>query len=147
MGNNATKESGHGRSRRDEAQQDDGSSDSPDRAATMLADRLLYGGSGRVTRSGRAGESFLSSLGLSDGLQHSADHRRETKEEREARKTERERKARERERERSLREEHVDGGYLVTLGTYTGPEDFSKSIVRQLHVSLRVHCLLVDLRC
>lgn len=40
------------------------------------------------------------------------------------------------ERERSLKEEGVDGGYLVTLGTYTGPEDFSKPIVRQLMVRL-----------
>ena len=60
---------------------------------------------------------------------------RETKQEREARKVEKERQARVKERERSLREEHVDGGYLVTLGTYTGPEDFSKGIVRQLQVS------------
>lgn len=39
------------------------------------------------------------------------------------------------ERERSMREEGVDGGYLVTLGVYTGAEDFNKSIVRQLQVS------------
>lgn len=61
---------------------------------------------------------------------------RETKQEREARRLERERAARVKERERSLREEHVDGGYLVTLGTYTGTEDFSKPVVRQLQVSL-----------
>ena len=47
---------------------------------------------------------------------------------------ERERVSREKERERSMREEHVDGGYLVTLGTYTGTEDFSKLVVRQLQV-------------
>ena len=35
-----------------------------------------------------------------------------------------------------MREENVDGGYLVTLGTYTGPEDFNKAAVRQLMVSL-----------
>lgn len=61
---------------------------------------------------------------------------RETKQEREARRLERERATRLKERERSLREEHVDGGYLVTLGTYTGTEDFSKPIVRQLQVRL-----------
>lgn len=33
-----------------------------------------------------------------------------------------------------MRDEAVDGGYLVTLGTYTGPEDFSKTVVRQLMV-------------
>lgn len=47
---------------------------------------------------------------------------------------EKERQARLKEREKSLREEHIDGGYLVTLGTYTGPEDFNKNIVRQLQV-------------
>lgn len=62
------------------------------------------------------------------------EHRRETRVEREARKAEKERIAREKERERSMKEEGVDGGYLVTLGTYTGPEDFSKPIVRQLMV-------------
>lgn len=37
-----------------------------------------------------------------------------------------------------MREEGVDGGYLVTLGTYTGPEDFSKTIVRQLMIERRL---------
>jgi len=60
--------------------------------------------------------------------------RRETKAEREVRKLEKERMLREKERERSLKEEGVDGGFLVTLGTYTGPEDFSKPVVRQLMV-------------
>ena len=59
---------------------------------------------------------------------------RETRQEREARKLEKERQTRAKERERSTREEHVDGGYLVTLGTYTGTEDFSKPVVRQLQV-------------
>ena len=60
--------------------------------------------------------------------------RRETRQEREARRLERERIARISERERSMKEEHVDGGYLVTMGTYTGLEDFNKQIVRQLQV-------------
>ncbi|KZL74451.1 c2h2 zinc finger protein [Colletotrichum incanum] len=64
--------------------------------------------------------------------------RRETRQEREARRLERERIAREKERERSMKEEHVDGGYLVTLGTYTGPEDFSKPVVRQLQIERRL---------
>ncbi|XP_014557036.1 hypothetical protein COCVIDRAFT_15668 [Bipolaris victoriae FI3] len=64
--------------------------------------------------------------------------RRETKAEREARKLERERILRAQERERSLREEGVDGGYLVTLGVYTGPEDFSKAAVRQLQIERRL---------
>lgn len=62
--------------------------------------------------------------------------RRETKQEREARKLEKERVAREKERERSMREEHVDGGYLVTQGVYTGIEDYNKSVVRQMMVSM-----------
>lgn len=60
--------------------------------------------------------------------------RRETKQEREARRAEREKQERMKERERSIKEEGVDGGYLVTLGTYTGPEDFNKVVVRQLMV-------------
>jgi len=50
---------------------------------------------------------------------------------------EKERVARVKERERSLKEEHVDGGYLVTMGVYTGIEDFNKPVVRQLMVRLR----------
>lgn len=61
---------------------------------------------------------------------------RETRQEREARRLDKERAARAKERERSIKEEHVDGGYLVTLGTYTGTEDFSKTVVRQLQVQL-----------
>lgn len=90
------------------------------------------------TRMSRAELGFL---GLGNGTssrdrdrQDAPFERRETRQEREARKLERERAARLKERERSLREEHVDGGYLVTLGTYTGTEDFSKPVVRQLQV-------------
>jgi len=60
--------------------------------------------------------------------------RRESKQEREARKLEKERIAREKERECSMREEHLDGGYLVTQGVYTGIEDYNKGVVRQLMV-------------
>lgn len=59
---------------------------------------------------------------------------KETKQEREARRLERERVKRLEERERSMREEHVDGGFLVTMGIYTAMEDFSKPTVRQLQV-------------
>ena len=68
----------------------------------------------------------------------SLETRRETKQEREARKLEKERVAREKERERSMREESVDGGYLVTQGVYTGIEDYSKGVVRQLMVGLSI---------
>ncbi|KAI1861996.1 uncharacterized protein JN550_010627 [Neoarthrinium moseri] len=64
--------------------------------------------------------------------------RRETKQEREARRLERERVARIKERERSMKEEHVDGGFLVTVGVYTASEDFSKPIVRQLQIERRI---------
>ncbi|KAG6006532.1 hypothetical protein E4U21_006986 [Claviceps maximensis] len=63
---------------------------------------------------------------------------RETKQEREARKLEKERIVRAKERERSIREEHVDGGYLVTMGVYTGTEDFSKPVVRQLQIERKL---------
>lgn len=82
--------------------------------------------------SGRPDLGF--SFGLGGGDSSTAEQRRETKQEREARKAEKEKQEREKERERSLKEEHVDGGYLVTLGTYTGPEDFNKTVVRQLQV-------------
>ncbi|KAJ5825723.1 hypothetical protein N7474_002861 [Penicillium riverlandense] len=85
----------------------------------------------------------LSILGI--GSSHSRDrdiaaleHRRETKQEREARRLERERTARIKERERSMKEEHVDGGYLVTQGVYVGTEDFSKTVVRQLMIERRM---------
>ena len=101
-------------------------------------------GAGNVvysSRSGRGSRHDLSFLHLGSRDRDSerevhAEPRRETKQEREARKLERERIAREKERDRSVREENVDGGYLVTLGTYTGPEDFNKAAVRQLMVSL-----------
>jgi hypothetical protein len=88
------------------------------------------------SRGARGSRPDLTFLGINrDRDQPVAPERpRETKQEREARKVEKERQARLKEREKSLREEHVDGGYLVTLGTYTGPEDFNKGIVRQLQV-------------
>lgn len=93
-----------------------------------------------TSRGGRGSRPDLSFLHLGssdrnrDGDPTAPEPRRETKQEREARKVEKERLVREKERERSLREEGVDGGYLVTLGTYTGPEDYSKPVVRQLMV-------------
>jgi hypothetical protein len=91
-----------------------------------------------------AGSSGGGSHGVSGSGSGNAYERRETKQEREAKKLEKERIARLKERERSLREEHVDGGYLVTLGTYIGPEDFSKPVVRQLQVSC---CFSLDDSC
>jgi hypothetical protein len=88
------------------------------------------------SRSARHDLSLFSSLSrtATDIDPASPEARKETKAEREARKLKKEREAREKERERSVREENVDGGYLVTMGVYTGTEDFSKPTVRQLMV-------------
>ena len=89
----------------------------------------------RTPRGSRHDLTFLGIANRDRGEQSAAPERpRETKQEREARKVEKERQVRLKEREKSIREEHVDGGYLVTLGTYTGAEDFNKAIVRQLQV-------------
>ncbi|KAK5633256.1 hypothetical protein RRF57_008971 [Xylaria bambusicola] len=110
------------------------------------------GGSG-ILGSGRNGESYggrrssrpeLGPLGIavigSSGSRHQdvPFERRETKAEREARKLEKERAARIKERERSMKEEHVDGGYLVTMGIYTASEDFNKPAVRQLQIERKI---------
>lgn len=98
------------------------------------------GGSHQVynSRQGRSSRSELSSLlglgGSNDRENAGQETRRETKAEREARKLEKERVARLKERERSMKEESVDGGFLVTQGVYTGIEDYSKLVVRQLMV-------------
>lgn len=93
-------------------------------------------------RSGRGSRHDLSFLGIGGSSSQAErdpalEPRRETKAEREARKLEKERVLRAQERERSIKEEGVDGAFLVTLGTYTGPEDFSKPTVRQLQVCAR----------
>ncbi|KAI1271926.1 hypothetical protein F5Y07DRAFT_326698 [Xylaria sp. FL0933] len=86
------------------------------------------------------GMAVLGGSGSSGSRQHQdvPFERRETKQEREARKLEKERVARIKERERSMKEEHVDGGYLVTMGIYTAPEDFSKPAVRQLQIERKI---------
>ncbi|KAI7291553.1 hypothetical protein KC340_g17031, partial [Hortaea werneckii] len=105
------------------------------------SDRLaaaVYGSRNGSRRGSRADLSFLS-LGRDRDREATVPERpRETKQEREARRAERDRQARVKERERSMREEGVDGGFLVTLGTYTGPEDFNKAIVRQLQIERRL---------
>ncbi|PBP27330.1 hypothetical protein BUE80_DR001645 [Diplocarpon rosae] len=90
------------------------------------------------SRSNRGSRPDLSFLGIGSSSQNEVPERRETKQEREARKLEKERVARIKERERSLKEEHIDGGFLVTMGVYTGPEDFNKVIVRQLMIERRM---------
>lgn len=91
--------------------------------------------SSRTGRGSRPDLSVLLGLGSHSSENASTvETRRETKQEREARKLEKERVARLKERDRSMREEHIDGGFLVTQGVYTGIEDFDKAIVRQLMV-------------
>ncbi|OQD79498.1 hypothetical protein PENANT_c049G10906 [Penicillium antarcticum] len=129
MGNSQTKESRTATpSRRRSHQWSPGTSETSSRP---------YQGS----RSARGSRPDLSILGI--GSSHDRDvatleHRRETKQEREARRLEKERVARLKERERSMKEEHVDGGYLVTQGVYVGTEDFNKAVVRQLMIERRL---------
>ncbi|KAK4233810.1 hypothetical protein C8A03DRAFT_19176 [Achaetomium macrosporum] len=92
----------------------------------------------RVSRGDLGGILGLGPGGSSGSQPEPPYERRETKQEREARRLERERIARIAERERSMKEEHVDGGFLVTMGTYTGPEDFNKQIVRQLQIERKL---------
>lgn len=103
--------------------------------------RVYIRASGVASARGSSQNLFLR-LGRSerdgDGETAQPERPRETKQEREARRAERERQARLKERERSMREEHVDGGYLVTVGVYVGPEDFNKQIVRQLQIERKL---------
>ncbi|KAJ5180407.1 hypothetical protein N7492_003617 [Penicillium capsulatum] len=129
MGNSQTKEARATAPRRRSQQYSPGASDASGRA--------LYQGS----RSGRGSRPDLSILGI--GSSHDRDvatleHRRETKQERDARRLEKERATRVKERDRSMKEEHVDGGYLVTQGVYVGTEDFNKAVVRQLMIERRL---------
>lgn len=136
MGNTPAKESRPGSSRAS-ARPSSRHPASPSASAPDQSSRHARSGSGVYsTRSGRGSRHDLSFLGIGGSSERdpALEPRRETKAEREARKLEKERQLRAQERERSIREEGVDGGYLVTLGTYTGPEDFSKPVVRQLQV-------------
>src|SRR6266567_5294358 len=141
MGNSSTKESRPSSSRGDSRPSSVRNASSP--TTTGLPGTSSHPPGDRLTtsmytsRGGRGSRPDLSFLGIGGGSDRdvpTVETRRETKAEREARKLEKERAAREKERERSVREEGVDGGYLVTLGTYTGPEDFNKATVRQLMV-------------
>ncbi|RDW71758.1 hypothetical protein BP5796_07792 [Coleophoma crateriformis] len=126
MGNNSTKES-----RGPDPATHLGRSHSGGSPASQNA--VVYG-----ARAGRGSRPDLSFLGIGSSSTPDQPERRETKQEREARKLEKERVAREKERERSIKEEHVDGGFLVTMGVYTGTEDFSKPTVRQLMIERRI---------
>lgn len=127
MGNASTKESRGGDVGHRGHDSGAGASQQGDRSSTRR---------NRVSRADLGG--ILGLGGSSSSHPEHAHERRETKQEREARRLERERVQRLAERERSMREEHVDGGFLVTMGTYTGPEDFNKPIVRQLQIERKI---------
>ena len=131
MGNTSTKESRSGNSAQQPGHPYSNASDLT--PSSSHADRPTSRRN-RVSRADLGGILGIGSSGGPSSRPEPPYERRETKQEREARRLEKERITRVKERERSIREEHVDGGYLVTLGTYTGPEDFSKHIVRQLQV-------------
>ncbi|KAF8466390.1 hypothetical protein BDZ91DRAFT_170607 [Kalaharituber pfeilii] len=161
MGNTSTRETGspyaqgHSRSASSSSRYRSGSNANDGRSSNPFV-----GGSGIAPGPGAAGSSSYSSRRERDrdrdrdaesrarNLEHalfglgivgsgsgrherSARSREEEREAREARKAERERE-REKERQRSLREESCDGGFLVTQGVYTGPQDFKEKIVRHL---------------
>ncbi|RVD87473.1 uncharacterized protein DFL_001707 [Arthrobotrys flagrans] len=88
-------------------------------------------------------EAALLGLNLAQHRDREREREREegpykTREERRAEKEAERRKEREKERERSMAEESVDGGYLVTVGVYTGPEDYNLKVVRQLQIERRL---------
>ncbi|EPQ67095.1 BgtA-20845 [Blumeria graminis f. sp. tritici] len=91
-----------------------------------------------TSRSERGSRNETMTIGVSLGSNSAGSERRESKQEREAKKLEKERQIRIVEREKSLREENVDGGYLVTMGIYTGIEDFNKVIVRKLIIERKM---------
>ncbi|OJJ63206.1 hypothetical protein ASPSYDRAFT_143482 [Aspergillus sydowii CBS 593.65] len=137
MGNSQTKETRPSHSQSTRRSHQWGSSS---HGRSPYSDRHHSEGS-RSHRSSRPDLSILGIGGSSDRERDPAtvlEHRRESKQEREARRLEKERAARLKERERSMREEHVDGGYLVTQGVYTGSEDFNKAVVRQLMIERRL---------
>lgn len=124
MGNNSTRES-----RIPDSLRPPGSAGGSGPTSPNRPDAAVY-----TSRGGRGSRPDLSFLGIGSNTNTEHPERRETKQEREARKLEKERVARALERERSIKEEHVDGGFVVTMGVYTGTEDFNKTVVRQLMV-------------
>ena len=142
MGNNPTKEA---RATAQPEPRPTADITTPSSSSTHRPSASTVQSSGNAENGRRRGGSRheISLFRIGGGAHHEPDPsdpsaRRETRAEREARKREKERELRAIERERSMKEEGVDGGYLVTLGTYTGPEDFSKTVVRQLMVERRL---------
>ena len=154
MGNSSGKESSPDSVRPHSHRRSSNASPSSGPPGSAAATTFLESGTSSDTQHAQGGHSSarhasthdFSFLGLGGGgggggssdRDAATETRRETRAEKEARKLEKERAARVKERERSMKEEHVDGGFLVTMGTYTASEDFNKAIVRQLIVSLHL---------
>ena len=141
MGNSATKEQRPQRSGQPDQQYSPHAPDQSPQAQFSFVETPSQGNGEGPSEGRRARPDFFAAMGIgNDGerLPQGTEWRKETKQEREARKLEKERVIRAKERERSMREEHVDGGYLVTQGTYTGTEDFNKGIVRQFMIERRI---------
>ncbi|KAL9099033.1 MAG: hypothetical protein Q9163_005409 [Psora crenata] len=144
MGNSATKEQRPPRPRSNSSEPQWHSSPAGSDASSPLRPTSSHqptsSDAGRAPDTGLGRSDFLASIGVGTGIREDSavGFRRETKQEREARKIEKERVARKKERERSMRDEHVDGGYLVTQGVYTGIEDYNKAIVRQMIIERRL---------
>lgn len=133
MGNNSTKEA-----RGSDLTSVHGNNEVPDTSIPSASSAHRHHSQAHSPRQMRENRTDLFFLGIGSNSNHSVPERRETKQERDARKLDKERQARVKERERSLKEEHVDGGFLVTMGIYTGVEDFNKAIVRQLMIERRI---------
>ncbi|KAF2209650.1 hypothetical protein CERZMDRAFT_113946 [Cercospora zeae-maydis SCOH1-5] len=142
MGNSSSKDERKAARAAGDRQNAGATAASPQQAPTeRSAGRVYVRGNGSA--SARGSSNNLSLLRIVRGERDEAesaqsDRPRETKQERDARRAEREKQARIKERERSMKEEHVDGGYLVTLGVYVGVEDFNKQVVRQLQIERRL---------
>lgn len=141
MGNSSSKDASGGRAsgRRSEVAGDNDAAPASPHHPSERVLTTIYGPGGSSSRRGSRHEIPFLHLGRDRNVEAQTPQRpKETRQEKEARRAERERQARLKERERSIKEEHVDGGFLVTLGTYTGPEDFSKPVVRQLQIARRL---------
>jgi hypothetical protein len=143
MGNSSSKDSHRERHRdqREPAPSNASPQLTPQQIASERLASQIYGarvrqGNGRESARGSRHDLSFLGIGRERPGEEASERPRETKQERDARKAEKERLVRVKDRERSMRDESVDGGYLVTVGVYTGVEDFSKPVVRQLQVRL-----------
>ncbi|KAK6524939.1 SNF1-interacting protein [Arthrobotrys megalospora] len=148
MGNTSTKESRGASPPPHHHHRNSRSFSGPSSSSTYAPEMERAGSSSLRLGRRHRGENFEAALlGLSISQHRDRERERErereegpykTREERRAEKEAERRKEREKERERSMAEESVDGGYLVTVGVYTGPEDYNLKVVRQLQIERRL---------